>query len=103
MIASNTNLVDDVLTLSENADTTLSFTITTNPMTTPTLTRDGSMVNTERVRWMDNNLVISDVQRSDAGVYVVTVSSQGASPEVSVTVSTRITLVVECKEQSCML
>lgn len=83
------------LTLAEGASFTISYSITVNPMAPAQLLReDGAAIDSARVMLTDSAVVISNVQRSDAGAYVLKVTSQGTS--LSVNTSTSIDLVVEC-------
>lgn len=82
------------LTLAEGASFTISYSITVNPMAPAQLLReDGAAIDSARVMLTDSAVVISNVQRSDAGAYVLKVTSQGTS--LSVNTSTSIDLVVE--------
>ena len=87
------SLVDGVVTLTEGEGTTIPFSITANPRIFTLTREDGGEVTAARV--MEDNVVFDQVQRTDAGVYVLAIASQG---EISLNASATISLVVECKE-----
>ena len=91
------DIPDGILELTEFGNGTLSFSVNIHPMATPTLTRwDGAAVSTARVKIAESSIVFSKVHRSDAGVYILGVTSRGFFREVSTRTTISLIITSEC-------